>query len=96
METGVQFLPKQETSFEDLTIIELHVGNKWSIIASHLWKQTSNGIMNYWNTNVKKRFIRMDIHSITHKSKANTFEAYGGHQSKDVIRINHMMGECSI
>ncbi|KAG4960898.1 hypothetical protein JHK87_037531 [Glycine soja] len=28
--------------------------NKWSIIASHLSKQTKKETMNYWNTNIKK------------------------------------------
>ncbi|XP_027362791.1 transcription factor MYB16-like [Abrus precatorius] len=77
---------------EDRAIIQLHalLGNKWSIIASHLPKRTDNEIKNYWNTNIKKRFIRMGIDPITHKPKANTFEAYGDDQSKEATNMSHM------
>ncbi|KHN01976.1 transcription factor MYB106-like [Glycine soja] len=83
------------TMEEDHTIIQLHalLGNKWSIIAAHLPKRTDNEIKNYWNTNVKKRLIRMGLDPITHKPiKTNTFEAYGGGhgQSEDNINMNHM------
>ncbi|TKY69647.1 Transcription factor MYB32 [Spatholobus suberectus] len=81
---------------EDCTIIQLHalLGNKWSIIAAHLPKRTDNEIKNYWNTNIKKRLIRMGLDPITHKPiKPNTFEAYAGDhdQSKDTINMGHVV-----
>ncbi|KAG5068135.1 hypothetical protein JHK85_000512 [Glycine max] len=65
---------------EDRTIIQLHalLGNK-----------TDNEIKNYWNTNVKKRFIRMSLDPITHKPmKSNTFEAHD--EFKDITNIGHV------
>nr|KYP47873.1 Transcription factor MYB32 [Cajanus cajan] len=80
---------------EDQTIIQLHalLGNKWSIIAAHLPKRTDNEIKNYWNTNIKKRLIRMGLDPITHKPmKPNTFEGYGDSHdhSKDSINMGHV------
>ncbi|XP_027362790.1 transcription factor MYB106-like [Abrus precatorius] len=80
---------------EDRTIIQLHalLGNRWSIIAAHLPKRTDNEIKNYWNTNIKKRLMRMGIDPKTHKAiKSNTCEeAYGGvHQFKDTNNICHV------
>ncbi|KAG5068138.1 hypothetical protein AAZX31_01G048900 [Glycine max] len=80
---------------EDHTIIQLHalLGNKWSIIAAHLPRRTDNEIKNYWNTNVKKRLIRMGLDPVTHKPiKPNTFERYGGGhgQFKNTINTNHV------
>ncbi|RDX76868.1 Transcription factor MYB106, partial [Mucuna pruriens] len=83
------------SSEEDHTIIQLHalLGNKWSIIAAHLHKRTDNEIKNYWNTNLKKRLIRMGLDPVTHKPiKPNTFQAYGGGhgQSKVTINMGHV------
>ncbi|XP_014519831.1 transcription factor MYB106-like [Vigna radiata var. radiata] len=80
---------------EDHTIIQLHalLGNKWSIIAAHLPQRTDNEIKNYWNTNIKKRLIRMGLDPITHKKiENNTFEPFGGcHEyPKDNINICHV------
>ncbi|KAG2376997.1 hypothetical protein LR48_Vigan06g123500 [Vigna angularis] len=79
---------------EDRTILQLHalLGNKWSIIAAHLPQRTDNEIKNYWNTNIKKRLIRMGLDPITHKTiKKNTFETSGvGHDNpKDTINVCH-------
>ncbi|XP_014519830.1 transcription factor MYB106-like [Vigna radiata var. radiata] len=79
---------------EDRIIIQLHalLGNRWSIIAAHLPQRTDNEIKNYWNTNIKKRLIRMGLDPITHKTiKKNTFEPFGGgHDNpKDSINICH-------
>ncbi|KAL2331581.1 hypothetical protein Fmac_019162 [Flemingia macrophylla] len=59
----------------------------WSIIASHLPERTDNEIKNYWNTNIKKRLIRMGLDPITHKPKP---EAYDVHQTKNNTNMNHM------
>ncbi|XP_066358525.1 transcription factor MYB16-like [Miscanthus floridulus] len=43
---------------EDRVICALYaaVGSRWSLIAAHLPGRTDNGIKNYWNTRLKKRF----------------------------------------
>ncbi|GLJ33264.1 hypothetical protein SUGI_0669320 [Cryptomeria japonica] len=53
---------------EEETIIELHqrLGNRWSTIASRLPGRTDNEIKNIWNTNLKKRLLRMGIDPVTH------------------------------
>ncbi|RDX66500.1 Transcription factor MYB16, partial [Mucuna pruriens] len=76
---------------EDHTILQLHalLGNKWSIIATHLPKRTDNDIKNYWNTNLKKRLIRMGLDPITHEPiKSNTYEAYAGDNDQFMNTIN--------
>ena len=71
----------------------LYCIHRWSIIAAHLPQRTDNEIKNYWNTNIKKRLIRMGLDPTTHKKvKQNTFEACGGghDQAKDTINIGHV------
>jgi myb proto-oncogene protein len=43
---------------EDRVICVLYaaVGSRWSLIAAHLPGRTDNGVKNYWNTRLKKRF----------------------------------------
>ncbi|KAG0521935.1 hypothetical protein BDA96_08G204600 [Sorghum bicolor] len=43
---------------EDRVICALYaaVGSRWSLIAAHLHGRTDNGVKNYWNTRLKKRF----------------------------------------
>ncbi|XP_058775374.1 transcription factor MYB106-like [Vicia villosa] len=70
---------------EDDTIIQLHalLGNKWSTIAALLPRRTDNEIKNRWNTNIKKRLIKMGIDPVTHKPISNNKE-------KDDIATKHM------
>ncbi|KAG6511744.1 transcription factor MYB36-like [Zingiber officinale] len=44
---------------EDFIICNLYIsiGSRWSIIAAQLPGRTDNGIKNYWNTKLKKRFL---------------------------------------
>ncbi|CAK8536680.1 unnamed protein product [Lathyrus sativus] len=71
---------------EDRTIIQLHalLGNKWSTIATLLPRRTDNEIKNHWNTNIKKRLIKMGIDPITHKPISKT-------KNSDDIAIKHMV-----
>ncbi|KAF6171826.1 hypothetical protein GIB67_007347 [Kingdonia uniflora] len=54
---------------EEKNIIQLHalLGNKWSVIATHLPKRTDNEIKNYWNTHIKKQLAKDGIDPVTHK-----------------------------
>ncbi|KZV53262.1 hypothetical protein F511_21519 [Dorcoceras hygrometricum] len=53
---------------EEETIIQLQsiLGNKWSLIAARLPGRTDNEIKNFWNTNIRKRLLRMGIDPVTH------------------------------
>ncbi|KAH7833716.1 hypothetical protein Vadar_009027 [Vaccinium darrowii] len=74
---------------EEQTIIQLHalLGNRWSVIATHLPKRTDNEIKNHWNTHLKKRLIKMGIDPMTHKPKSH---ALGPDQLKDAANLSHM------
>ncbi|XP_058193480.1 transcription factor MYB16-like [Rhododendron vialii] len=74
---------------EEQTIIQLHalLGNRWSVIATHLPKRTDNEIKNHWNTHLKKRLTKLGIDPATHKPKSH---ALGPDQLKDAANLSHM------
>nr|XP_020169250.1 transcription factor MYB41-like [Aegilops tauschii subsp. strangulata] len=57
------------TDDEEHLIITLHagLGNKWSMIATHLEGRTDNEIKNYWNTHIRKKLLRMGVDPVTHQ-----------------------------
>nr|QSD99642.1 MYB family transcription factor [Melilotus albus] len=61
------------TDEEERIIINLHsvLGNKWSKIAAHLPGRTDNEIKNYWNTNIRKKLLKMGIDPETHKPRTD-------------------------
>ncbi|CAA7034719.1 unnamed protein product [Microthlaspi erraticum] len=63
-----KFSPEEED-----TILNLHavLGNKWSMIASHLPGRTDNEIKNFWNTHLKKKLIQMGFDPMTHRPRTD-------------------------
>ncbi|KAL7086836.1 hypothetical protein ACP275_13G026400 [Erythranthe tilingii] len=61
---------------EEETIIQLHsvLGNKWSAIAARLPGRTDNEIKNYWNTNIRKRLLKMGIDPVTHAPRLDLLD----------------------
>ncbi|XP_022155288.1 myb-related protein P-like [Momordica charantia] len=68
------------TTEEEDTIIKLHssIGNRWSLIASHLPGRTDNEIKNYWNSHLSRQ-----IHTFRRQNSADT-----GRIIIDVARLN--------
>jgi transcription factor MYB, plant len=50
---------------------EQYALHRWSTISALLPRRTDNEIKNHWNSNIKKRLIRMGIDPTTHKPKSN-------------------------
>ncbi|CAI9787611.1 unnamed protein product [Fraxinus pennsylvanica] len=61
---------------EEETIIQLHsvLGNKWSAIAARLPGRTDNEIKNFWNTHIRKRFLRNGIDPVTHAPRLDLLD----------------------
>ncbi|OUZ99350.1 SANT/Myb domain [Macleaya cordata] len=62
---------------EEKTILNLHsiLGNKWSMIATHLPGRTDNEIKNFWNTHLKKKLIQMGFDPMTHRPRTDLFSS---------------------
>ncbi|KAK6251846.1 hypothetical protein QUC31_013566 [Theobroma cacao] len=74
---------------EEQTIFQLHalLGNRWSVIVSHLPKRTDNEIKNYWNTHLKRRLIKISLDPMTHKARTNHTL---GSPGKNTASLSHM------
>ncbi|WVZ01265.1 hypothetical protein V8G54_027334 [Vigna mungo] len=77
------------TDKEEETIIKLHekLGNKWSVIATHLPGRTDNEIKNHWHTTLKKRFEKKAVYTETNE-KASKSNSSGSNPDKDCIQNN--------
>ncbi|KAF7150945.1 hypothetical protein RHSIM_Rhsim02G0119000 [Rhododendron simsii] len=77
---------------EEQTIIQLHsvLGNKWSVIAARLPGRTDNEIKNYWNTNIRKRLLRMGIDPVTHSPRLDLFDL------SSILTISSLYNPCEI
>lgn len=47
---------------------------RWSAIAARLPGRTDNEIKNYWNTNIRKKLLRMGIDPITHSPRLDLLD----------------------
>ncbi|XP_027927430.1 transcription factor MYB14-like [Vigna unguiculata] len=76
------------TDQEEETIIKLHekLGNKWSVIATHLPGRTDNDLKNHWHTTLKKR-LGKNVHTERHVKAAKS-NSSGANPDKDSIYNN--------
>lgn len=80
---------------EEDTIIKLHrsVGNRWSLIASHLPGRTDNEVKNYWNSHLSRKIFSFRsshgnnlMSTIDFLKMANTSKRRGGRVSRSVAK----------
>ncbi|CAI9757290.1 unnamed protein product [Fraxinus pennsylvanica] len=79
---------------EEETIIQLHsvLGNKWSTIAAKLPGRTDNEIKNYWNTHIRKRFLRMRIDPVTHAPRLDPLDLSSSVlNSSDLVNLSNLL-----
>ncbi|PIN05347.1 Transcription factor, Myb superfamily [Handroanthus impetiginosus] len=72
------------TAEEDETIVKLHknLGNRWSIIASHLPGRTDNEIKNYWNSHLSRSIYRFRFIGESTLSAADMIKMVNTHKER--------------